>query len=144
MANKHAITIGMRYALFALIATGINIGVQRLSHVIYEGRFSLYVAMFLGTIAGLAVKYVLDKRYIFFYKAKSIKDDAFRFILYGLMGVVTTFVFWGFELAFDALFRHPSAKYAGAVIGLTIGYLIKFLLDRKFVFKNPAGEPLKP
>lgn len=140
MADKHAIKIGIRYALFALIATGINIGVQRLSHVVYEGRFSLYIAMFLGTIAGLAVKYVLDKRYIFYYKAKSIKDDAFRFILYSIMGVVTTLVFWGFELAFNALFQHPSAKYAGAVTGLAIGYAIKFLLDRKFVFKNSVGS----
>ena len=134
------VALGLRYALFALIATGINIGFQRLSLLLYEGRFSLYLAMFIGTIAGLAVKYILDKRYIFFYKTSSIKDDAIRFILYGLMGVVTTLIFWGFELAFNALFQHPSAKFAGAVIGLAIGYSVKYLLDRKFVFANSAGN----
>lgn len=136
-------TIGLRYALFALVATGINIGVQRLSLLLYEGRFSLYVAMILGTGAGLAVKYVLDKRFIFYYKPSSMRDDAFRFFLYGLMGVVTTLIFWAFELAFNSIFKHPSAKFAGAVIGLTIGYSIKYLLDRKFVFgfraRNPSG-----
>ena len=30
-------------------------------------------------------------------------------------------------------------EYGSAVIGLTIGYVLKFNLDRRFVFKKPAG-----
>ena len=51
------------------------------------------------------------------------------------MGVFTTLIFWGFEILFDKLFEHELSKYAGAVIGLSIGYIVKYNLDKKFVFK---------
>jgi putative flippase GtrA len=44
--------------------------------------------------------------------------------------VITTFVFWGF----DYLFNSIPMRYLGAVIGLSIGYIIKYQLDKKFVF----------
>ena len=50
------------------------------------------------------------------------------------MGVFTTLIFWGTELGFNAVFASGKAKYVGAVIGLTVGYVIKYFLDRKFVF----------
>ena len=51
------------------------------------------------------------------------------------MGVFTTLIFWGFEITFDYIFNNENAKYAGAVIGLSIGYIVKYLLDKKFVFR---------
>ena len=62
------------------------------------------------------------------------KDDAKNFVLYSLMGVFTTIIFWGTEIAFDALSQNPNSKYLGAIIGLSIGYIIKYFLDKKFVF----------
>ena len=50
------------------------------------------------------------------------------------MAVFTTIIFWGTEIAFDTLFQDPNAKYLGAVIGLSIGYIIKYFLDKKYVF----------
>lgn len=90
--------------------------------------------MFIGTVAGLVVKYVLDKKFIFFHVVENRKDDAKKFALYSLMGVFTTFIFWGTEIVFDALSQNQNAKYLGAVIGLSIGYIIKYFLDKKFVF----------
>lgn len=52
------------------------------------------------------------------------------------MGVFTTFIFWGVEISFDYFFKNNNAKYLGAVIGLSIGYLIKYFLDKNFVFKD--------
>jgi putative flippase GtrA len=78
----------------------------------------------------------LDKKYIFFHKPKSKKDDGKKFFLYSLMGVFTTFIFWGFEIGFDYMFESQNAKYIGAVIGLGIGYIVKYFLDKKFVFKD--------
>lgn len=124
------------YALFALLSMIVNIAFQRLSFLVYEGFLSLYVAMFIGTVAGLVLKYVLDKKYIFFHKPKSKKDDGKKFFLYSLMGVFTTIIFWGFEIGFDAMFESENAKYIGAVIGLSIGYVVKYFLDKKFVFKD--------
>ena len=52
------------------------------------------------------------------------------------MGVVTTLIFWGFEFTFEYLFRTKFMRYLGAVIGLSIGYFIKYNLDRRFVFNQ--------
>ena len=56
------------------------------------------------------------------------------------MGVVTTFVFWGFELGFNYVFDFEFAKYLGAIIGLAIGYITKYFLDKKYVFTNKGQK----
>ena len=124
----------LRYALFAGISTLVNLLFQWFSFLIYSGTGSLYLAMFTGTLAGLVAKYVLDKKWIFYHTPKDKKDDAKKFALYSLMGVFTTVIFWGTEMAFYYLVPNPNAKYIGAVIGLSIGYIIKYFLDKKYVF----------
>ena len=128
--------IAFRYVLFAIISTIVNLAFQYLSFLVYSGFLSLYVAMFFGTLAGLILKYILDKKYIFFHTPKSKKDDGKKFLLYSLMGVFTTFIFWGFEISFDFFLDFQNAKYLGAVVGLGIGYIVKYQLDKKFVFKD--------
>jgi len=127
-------TLALRYALFAGISTLINLLFQWLSFLVYGGTGSLYVAMFVGTLAGLVAKYILDKKWIFYHTPKDKKDDAKKFALYSLMGVFTTIIFWGTEMAFYYLIPNPNAKYIGAVIGLSVGYIIKYFLDKKYVF----------
>ena len=51
------------------------------------------------------------------------------------MGVVTTVIFWGFEFAFDAIWNSMEMRYTGGVIGLAIGYYVKYQLDKRYVFK---------
>jgi len=128
--------LAVRYIFFAIASTLVNLAFQYISFLLYTGAFSLYVAMFFGTLAGLVLKYILDKKYIFFHTPENAKDDGKKFMLYSLMGVFTTFIFWGFEIAFDLLFSDENAKYAGAVLGLSIGYVVKYQLDKKFVFKD--------
>jgi len=124
----------IKYIIFAVISTLFNLLFQYFSFLIYSDFASLYVAMFVGTLAGLIVKYILDKKFIFEYEVKDKKDDAKKFALYSLMGVFTTIIFWGTEVAFDALYSDPNSKYLGAIIGLSIGYVSKYFLDKKFVF----------
>lgn len=126
------------YILFAILATFTNIAFQKLSLHFYSNTYSLYVAMIVGTGAGLVLKYILDKVYIFSYVTKNLSHDFVKFLLYSLMGVLTTIIFWGFEILFDYLFPYENAKFVGAIIGLTIGYTTKFFLDRRFVFKNES------
>lgn len=126
----------LKYSLFALIATIINLFTQFISLAIYSQDFSLFIAMFFGTLTGLIAKYILDKKYIFYYVVKDKKEDSQKFILYSIMGVFTTLIFWGFEIGFDAIFENEVAKYIGAIIGLSIGYITKYFLDKKFVFKG--------
>ena len=126
--------IVIKYSIFALISTVFNLLFQYLSFLVYSGFSSLYVAMFIGTLSGLIIKYILDKKFIFYHEVEDTKDDAKKFALYSLMGVFTTIIFWGTEIAFDTLFEDKNAKYLGAVIGLSIGYIIKYFLDKKYVF----------
>ena len=126
----------LKYSFFALIATIINLFTQFISLAIYSQNFSLYIAMFFGTLTGLIAKYILDKKYIFYYVVKDKKEDSQKFILYSIMGVFTTLIFWGFEIGFNYIFDSEIAKYIGAIIGLSIGYITKYFLDKKFVFKG--------
>jgi putative flippase GtrA len=82
------------------------------------------------------VKYVLDKCYIFHFRARNAVHDTQTFALYTIMGLATTVVFWGFEWVFHHLFQTKEMRYLGGVIGLVIGYLTKYHLDKRFVFKN--------
>jgi putative flippase GtrA len=131
--------IAIRYAAFAVVATLLNLLFQFLSLLVYAGMGSLYVAMAAGTLAGLIAKYILDKKFIFYHKSESKKHDATKFFFYSLTGVFTTFIFWGTEILFDALLDTEVAKYVGAVIGLAIGYVIKFYLDKTYVFRETSA-----
>jgi putative flippase GtrA len=85
------------------------------------------------------VKYVLDKKWIFHDAYTTHRDEARKVTLYALFSVVTTLVFWGFEVTFWTIWRTDVAKYTGAVVGLAIGYAAKFGLDQTFVFRERSA-----
>jgi putative flippase GtrA len=126
--------IAIRYAAFAVIATLANLGAQRVVLALLDMRGELAAAIFVGTGVGLVVKYVLDKKWIFYDSSSGVAAHGKRFSLYTAMGVVTTAIFWGFETAFWLIWRTDGMRELGAVIGLAIGYVIKYELDRRFVF----------
>ena len=126
--------LALNYTIFALLATAANIGAQDVAIRWYHGDYAVTVAIMLGTFVGLIVKYVLDKKYIFHYRADSVSHDTRTFLVYTLMGVVTTAIFWCFEFGFYFLFELKSLRYLGGIIGLAIGYWMKYHLDKRFVF----------
>jgi len=126
--------IAVQYTIFAAIATLMNIMAQDISTRIYTQDYSLIVSVLVGTATGLIIKYLLDKKFIFKYQARNFLHDTHMFSLYVLMGTVTTLIFWGFEFTFEFIFQNKMMRYTGAIIGLAIGYLIKYRLDKRFVF----------
>ncbi|WP_246448404.1 GtrA family protein [Novosphingobium flavum] len=130
-----------RYCAFAALATLVNLGVQR---VILLGGHAAPVfaaAIGVGTIAGLVTKYVLDKHWIFFDRARGAKAHGAKFGRYAFFGLFTTAIFWGSETVFWLAGRTDAWREAGAVLGLAVGYVVKYRLDRKFVFAPvPAGD----
>lgn len=128
--------LALKYAIFALIATAANIGSQELFIQIYDGIFNILASIIVGTGVGLIVKYGLDKNYIFRYQVHSIAHDTQTFVLYAVMGLLTTVIFWGFEFGFHYLFETKEMRYLGGVIGLAIGYLSKYHLDKRYVFRT--------
>lgn len=127
--------LALTYAIFALIATAANIGAQDLVTRGYSGAFDVLLSVVIGTGVGLVVKYMLDKRYIFRFRARDAVHDGQTFFLYTLMGLATTVIFWGFEFGFHHLFETKEMRYLGGVIGLAIGYVAKYRLDKRYVFR---------
>lgn len=134
-----AAEIALRYTAFAVIATLANLGAQRAVLSLSDMPGALAAAILAGTAAGLVVKYVLDKKWIFYDDSRGVAAHGRKFSLYTAMGVITTMIFWGFETAFWLIWRTDAMREAGAVIGLAIGYAIKYELDRRFVFTRQDG-----
>lgn len=135
---KRAAEIALLYTVFAAIATLANIGSQALVVACYRGIYSVELSILIGTAAGLPIKYMLEKRHIFGYVAENLSHDSKLFVLYSIMGTVTTALFWGTEYTFHWMFGSDSMRYVGAAIGLSAGYVIKYHLDKKFVFVSKA------
>jgi len=131
--------LAVTYSFLALIAALANFAAQDLATALYGGPFSIMISVILGTGVGLLVKYVLDKRYIFRFKARNAIHDGQTFMLYTIMGLFTTAIFWGFEFGFQQVFETKAMRYFGGAIGLAIGYISKYLLDRRYVFRQGAA-----
>jgi putative flippase GtrA len=129
-------TLIFRYAAFAVIATIANLAMQRA--ILHYGDTEAYFAAAVGagTIVGLVIKYLLDKRWIFFDTATGVKSHSRKFLLYTAMGLITTAIFWTTETAFWFVWKTDIMRELGAVIGLSIGYVVKYNLDRRFVFTD--------
>ncbi|MXQ11456.1 GtrA family protein [Microvirga makkahensis] len=125
----------IRYVLFAVLATLANLLTQEASIRFAPGA-PLSFSILMGTAAGFILKYVLDKKWVFEDAYAGHRRELHKIGLYGAFSVLTTLVFWGFEIAFWTIWQTDLAKYTGAVLGLAVGYTAKFLLDRSFVFKE--------
>jgi putative flippase GtrA len=134
--------LAVRYIAFTIVATVVNLAVQRLVLDVAGESLAFYFALFAGTVAGLVVKYALDKRWIFADRSSGVAAHGRKFTIYTLMGVVTTVIFWGTETLFWLYWQTHAAREIGAILGLAVGYAVKYRLDRRFVFANDgAGRP---
>lgn len=136
---KKVTRIAALYTAIALLATVVNIGVQALVVHLYQGLAYLQMSVLAGTAAGLPVKYVLEKKFIFLFTARDLGHDSRLFVLYSFLGVFTTALFWGIEYLFHVWFGTDLMRYAGAALGLALGYTIKYHLDKRWVFRMEAS-----
>ena len=127
------------YTAFAAVATLANLGAQALMHALLPPQNegigpSYWFALAIGTGVGLVVKYLLDKRWIFFDVSAGFAAHRRRFSLYTVTGLLTTAIFWGTQTAFFLLAGSQIMLYLGGALGLMVGYVVKYYLDRRFVF----------
>lgn len=135
-------TIALLYAIFSAIAMAANVGSQIIFLFVYDGTYAVELSILVGTVVGMPVRYLLEKRYIFFFQASSIRMHGQVFLLYVCMSVITTCLFWATEYAFHLIFESDGMRYLGAILGLTIGSFAKYQLDKKYVFiKSRARNP---
>lgn len=124
------------YALGAVLAIAVNLALQEIFLMVVPAtRFGLVPSVLAGTAGGLVFKYAWDRSLIFDYRAQGAVRDVATFMAYVLTGLFTTAIFWAFEFGFDAWFGTKAMRYVGAIIGLSIGYVLKYELDRRFVFR---------
>tara|TARA_B100000886_G_scaffold207592_1_gene143544 strand:+ start:3571 stop:3960 length:390 start_codon:yes stop_codon:yes gene_type:complete len=123
-----------KYVLFCVVAIFVNLTSQR---IIIELIFvdNYISAILFGTLAGLISKYILDKNYIFKDFDHSLKNNSKKFTMYSLNGIFTTIIFWGIESLFYFVYSTNFARELGAILGLSIGYFLKYKLDKKYVFQ---------
>lgn len=126
------------YAFFAALAIAANLLAQFIVTTIDPTPFRFWTALTAGTGVGLVVKYLLDKHFIFrAHHINALHEIGKSFLRYAATGLLTTAVFWSLQLAFHLGFPGwPTAKYIGAGLGLTLGYLWKYRLDRRFAFSS--------
>ncbi len=127
----------VRYCLFAVVATLANLATQEVA-IRVAPVAPLTVSILAGTVAGFVLKYALDKKWVFNDAYADHRGELRKVTLYGAFSVLTTLVFWLFEVTFWMIWKTDTAKYTGAVLGLALGYGAKFVLDRTFVFKEPS------
>ena len=135
---KNHVRLVILYSLFAGIATAVNLGTQALVVLWSHSAVALMFSVLAGTATGLAVKYWLDKHYIFRFVTRDLSHDGRLFVLYTTMGIITTIIFWGTEFLFQHWYQTDAMRYTGGALGLAIGYLVKYQLDKRFVFVDPS------
>ncbi len=143
------------YMIFAVVATFVNIGSQFiiksllknipiLNNFFLNKEITYYfiIQLVIGTGLGFLTKFFLDKIFVFKEKTEGFSKTIKQLIIYGLLALITTAIFWSFEFTFKLVFDFKNSEFVGGIIGLSIGYTVKFLLDKKFVFiqKQPSSK----
>lgn len=80
------------------------------------------------------VKFILDKFIVFEKKEKDLKQTSKEFSLYFVFAILTTLENIGIQFILSNFLGSPMVL--SLVIALTAGYITKFFLDRKYVFKK--------
>jgi len=135
-----SIRVAIIYSGAALIAMAINLLTQRAVLLFLTNDAGLILAMVAGTATGFAVKYVLDRHFIFFHTTESLPVEMRILARYAVSAVFTTLMFWLSEYLFWVIWQTHLMRELGAIIGLVSGYVIKYNLDKHFVFATRSNE----
>ena len=139
------------YMVFAALSILLNLGSQYImkelllffipdfaNEEFFHFEFWFLIALGFGTVIGFLFKFIVDKFVVFEEKITEksmaeLQKTTKQISMYFGFAILTTMIFWGFEFSFK--FFLPGNWYLfGGLIGLIIGYTVKFLLDSRFVF----------
>jgi putative flippase GtrA len=141
------------YMAFAVLAIAVNTATQGVTAFatigvlgptaeirIFSFEMWYFFALGAGTVTGFVFKFLADKFVVFGEKIETAasKRTARQIEVYFLFAILTTAIFWGTETLFKLLWS--ELYLVGGVIGLAIGYSLKYVLDRKFVFSDAEGR----
>ena len=142
------------YFIFAACMIALNYGIQKLNELViapsicgafggveiiqllYCSTASIDMPEFIGSIAAVGITYIvkffLDKYYVFKKSSLKAKETSQEFLKYLGFAILTTIENIGIQFLLTN-FAHTPIEIS-VIIALSIGYLTKFFLDRKYVF----------
>ena len=155
MAEKNVIKKQMiLYFIFAACMILLNYIIQKLNELVISPYIcsvfggndfiqALYCSTSLvdmpeliGSIVAVGITYVikffLDKYLVFKKTSLKIKETSQEFFKYFGFAILTTIENIGIQFIFTNVFNAPLE--VGFLVALSIGYITKFFLDRKYVF----------
>ncbi|MFX0075010.1 MAG: GtrA family protein [Candidatus Hermodarchaeota archaeon] len=137
-----ACMIGLNYLIQKLNQLAIapyicsTLGSNEIINAIYCSTNPVNMPELIGSIAAVGITYIikffLDKYIVFKKSSLKIKETSQEFLKYFGFAILTTIENIGIQFIFtNFLFTPLEISF---VIALSIGYLTKFFLDRKYVF----------
>ena len=142
------------YFIFAIFMIVLNYIIQKINELVIApyvcgilGSIEIiqilycstsYVDMpeLIGSIAAVGITYIikffLDKYIVFKKSSLKMKETSQEFLKYFGFAILTTIENIGIQFLFTNFFKTPIEL--SIIIALSIGYITKFFLDRKYVF----------
>ena len=142
------------YFLFAAIMIGLNYIIQKLNqlviapafchnfgaieffHVLYCSTEPYNMPELIGSIVAVGITYIikffLDKFIVFKKTENKLKETSIEFMKYLGFAILTTIENIAIQFLLTNFLNTPLE--ISFIIALSIGYLTKFFLDRKYVF----------
>jgi len=118
-----------------------NLGEIELIKLIYCSTSPFNMPELVGSIIAVGITYIvkffLDKFIVFEMKSMEIKETSQQFIKYFLFAIITTIENVSIQFIFTNFIGTPLE--ISFIIALSIGYLTKFFLDKKYVFIEKEG-----
>ncbi|MHA1670731.1 MAG: GtrA family protein [Promethearchaeota archaeon] len=143
------------YFLFAILMIILNYGIQKVNQLFLApyicsnfGTIEIIQVLYcstspnmselIGSIAAVGITYIikffLDKFIVFKKGGTQIKETSKEFLKYFGFAILTTIENVGIQFLLTNLMKTPLE--ISFIIALSIGYLTKFYLDRKYVFNK--------
>jgi putative flippase GtrA len=124
--------------LFIAPAFCANFGSIEFFHIFYCSTDPFNMPELIGSIVAVGITYIikffLDKYIVFKKRDTELKETSIEFLKYLGFAVLTTIENIGIQFLLTNFLSSPLE--ISFVIALSIGYLTKFFLDRKYVFLN--------
>lgn len=142
------------YFVFAILMMLLNYLIQKLNQIVFApficdnfGHIEFFQTFYcstnifnmpelVGSIFAVGITYIikffLDKYLVFKKKGEELKETSIEFIKYFGFAILTTIENIGIQFFLSNFLNTPLE--ISFIIALSIGYITKFFLDRKYVF----------
>ena len=142
------------YFIFAASMIGLNYGLQKINqliiapyvcsnlggieffHILYCSTTPINMPEFIGSIVAVGITYIikffLDKYIVFKKSSSKLKETSQEFLKYFGFAILTTIENIGIQFILTNFFNTPLE--ISFIVALSLGYITKFFLDKKYVF----------